>query len=82
MSENNDDGVKEVVEKSKESITITIELKPGGDMQVSGPLDQPVTMLGILELAKEMVHKIGRGEQKVKRQSNIVIPMIGPKRPM
>ncbi len=84
MTDNNEnDVVNEVVDASSRSIKILLEMKPTGELQVSGPLDQPILMLGILEFAKETVLKIGRGEQKVKRQSNIVIPMVGmPKKVM
>ena len=79
MSEN-DDGVKEVVEKSK-TVSILIERKPNGEMEMSGPINDPLTMLGMLELAKGMVHEILR-KNREKRAPNIVIPTIGPKRPM
>jgi len=77
VSDNNNEIAREVVEKSK-TITIVIELKQDGSLQLSGPLNDPVAMLGILELAKNMVHN----PPSKKRTGNILVPMLkGPGRP-
>ena len=80
MSDNNN-VVADIVEMSKKPIEIVIRLHPNGNLEVSGPLNQPVTMLGILELAKDMTLNIQKkGREK---SGNIVIPSIGgPKGPM
>lgn len=81
MSDNSDNAAKEVVEQSK-VVTITIAMNQRGDIQVEGPFNRAVMMLGMLEAATETVHEVQREGRKKKEQSNIVIPTIVPKRPM
>ena len=67
---------------SDQTIRIVIEVDAKGNLQVTGPIAEPITILGILELAKEGVLEMQRANRKKPRVPNIVIPTIGPKRPM
>ena len=67
---------------SDQTIRIVIEVDAEGNLQVQGPVSEPVLMLGVLELAKEGVLEMQRANREKPRVPNIVIPTIGPKRPM
>jgi len=70
----NDNVISSVVEASKKAIVVTITLSPNGRLEVQAP-NNPITVLGMIEMAKRMV-----GPQEKKEQ--IFVPQIGPKRTM
>ena len=70
----------EVVEMSKQSIKISMELFLDGRIELHGPYNSPVMFLGALEVGKQIVHKECFGDKTPK---NIVIPVLkGPPRTM
>lgn len=83
MSDNDElnNAVKKVVQSSKKPIVITLELTSNGNLQISGPLTEPITMLGMLELGKQMVHDIQK-KGGAQQPQQIVVPTVGPKRPI
>lgn len=77
MSKKNDDGpdevVRDVVTMSKQPIKISMELFPDGRLEMTGPFHSPVMFLGVLEVAKNLVHKQTSGN---KPPQSIVVPKL------
>ena len=79
MSKDNSDkegiAAAAAVDMSKQPmITISMQLFPDGRLQLTGPYNNPPMFLGVLEIAKNLVHKQTSGE---KPPQNIVIPTGG-----
>ena len=72
-SDKPEDVVSSVVETSKQSIKISMELFPDGRLELTGPYHSPVMFLGVLEIAKNLVHRHTAGNKPPK---NIVIPTL------
>ena len=52
------------------TIDLHIRVSPTGNIQVSGPIDNPVQCLGLLEIAKVQIIE----HNKKKQKSKIIIP--------
>ena len=54
------------------TIDLHIRVSPTGNIQVTGPIDNPVQCLGLLEIAKVQIIE----HNKKKQESKIIVPTI------
>ncbi len=72
-SDKPDEVARDVVTMSKQPIKISIELFPDGRLEMTGPFNSPAMFLGVLELAKNLVHT---QTSRNKPPQNIVVPKL------